>query len=120
MSIEVKSILVVDDEESIRDIISEYLRPQGYRVFLASGSAQAFEIIQSEENIDLLLTDMSMPDIDGVALSGVARDIRPSIRVVYMTGKTDGYLSRENVLPPHSSVLRKPFFFDDLMKVIRD
>ncbi len=118
MSANPKTILVVDDEESIRDVIAAYLRPLGFRILEAQGSAEAFEILQSEEKIDLLLTDMSMPGIDGVALSGVARDVRPEMRIVYMTGKSEGFLSRENVLPPHATVLKKPFFFEELMGVI--
>lgn len=115
-----KTVLVVDDEESIREIIFEFLTPLGFKVLLAGESAGAFQILQSNEAIDVLVTDISLPDVDGVALSGVARDLRPEIGVVYISGKTEGFLSRSNVLLPHTIVLRKPFYFPELLKAVNE
>src|SRR5512132_2298607 len=98
MAVETRTILVVDDEESIREVIFEFLTPLGFRVLLAQESSEAYQHLQSEEDIDVLITDVSLPDVDGVALSGVARDLRPNIGVVFITGKTEGFLSRSNVL----------------------
>ncbi len=120
MGPENRTILVVDDEESIREIISEFLRPLGFRVLLAEESSQAYQHLQSEEPIHVLITDVSLPDIDGVALSGVARDLRPDIGVVFITGKTEGFLSRSNVLLPHSVILRKPFYFPELLRAVNE
>jgi hypothetical protein len=58
--------------------------------------------------------------VDGVALSGVARDLRPNIGVVYITGKSEGFLSRSNVLLPNSVILRKPFYFPELLKALNE
>ncbi|SRR6266702_2191664 len=120
MTSETRTILVVDDEESIRDVILEFLRPLGFHVLLANGSTEAYQHLQSDEPIDVLITDLSLPGIDGVALSGVARDLRPDIHVIFITGKTDGFLSRSNVLLPRSVILRKPFYFPDLLKALNE
>jgi CheY-like chemotaxis protein len=120
MASETRTILIVDDEESIREVISEFLRPLGFRVLVATGSTEAYQHLQSDEEIDVLITDLSLPDVDGVALSGVARDLRPHIRVIFITGKTDGFLSRSNVLLPRSVILRKPFYFPELLKALNE
>jgi CheY-like chemotaxis protein len=115
-----KTVLVVDDEEPIREVIAEFLRPLGFRVLLAQQSSEAYQYLQSDEPIDVLITDLSLPDVDGVALSGVARDLRPEIGVVFITGKTEGFLSRSNVLLPKSVILRKPFYFPELLKALNE
>ena len=120
MGSENRTVLVVDDEEPIREIISEFLSPLGFRVLLAGESSEAYQFLQSDETIDVLITDVSLPDIDGVALSGVARDMRPDIGVVFITGKTEGFLSRSNVLLPNSVILRKPFYFPELLKAVNE
>jgi CheY-like chemotaxis protein len=120
MGPETRTILVVDDEEGIREVISEFLRPLGFQILLASESTEAYQHLQSDEPIDVLITDVSLPDVDGVALSGVARDLRPNIGVVYITGKTEGFLSRSNVLLPNSVILRKPFYFPELLKALNE
>jgi CheY-like chemotaxis protein len=120
MGPETRTILVVDDEEGIREVISEFLRPLGFQILLASESSEAYQHLQSETPIDVLITDVSLPDVDGVALSGVARDLRPNIGVVYITGKSEGFLSRSNVLLPNSVILRKPFYFPELLKALNE
>lgn len=115
-----RTVLVVDDEEPIREVIAEFLMPQGFQVLLAKESSEAFQLLQSDAAIDVLITDVSLPGLDGVALSEVARDLRPSIGVVYITGKTEGFLSRSNVLMPNAVILRKPFFFPELLKALNE
>src|SRR3569832_2569725 len=110
-----RTILVVDDEESIREVVSEYLRSLGFTVFAAAGSSEAYQYLQSDQHLDVLITALSLPGVDGVALSGVARDLRPNIGVVFITGKSEGFLSRSNVLLPRSVILRKPFYFPELL-----
>jgi CheY-like chemotaxis protein len=120
MESENRTILVVDDEEAIREVISEFLRPLGFQVLLARESSEAYQFLQADMRIDVLITDVSLPDIDGVALSGVARDLRPKIGVVFITGKTEGFLSRSNVLLPNSVILKKPFYFPELLKALNE
>jgi len=120
MGSEKRTVLVVDDEEAIREVVSEYLRSLGFKVLVAQGSSEAYQHLQSDERIDVLITDLSLPDVDGVALSGVARDLRPQIGVVFITGKTEGFLSRSNVMLPRSVVLRKPFYFPELLKAVNE
>ncbi len=115
-----KTVLVVDDEEPIREIISEFLKPLGFRVLLAAESAAAFQILQSNDRVDVLITDVSLPDVDGVALSGVARDLRPDIGVVFISGKTEGFLSRSGVLLPRAVILRKPFYLPELLRAVNE
>jgi two-component system cell cycle sensor histidine kinase/response regulator CckA len=81
-------ILVVDDNTAVREVISRLLRSQGYRVIAASGGAEALVICgrRPKEPIDLVLTDITMPQMSGVEFGLRLCTLRPGLKVLYMSG----------------------------------
>jgi two-component system cell cycle sensor histidine kinase/response regulator CckA len=114
-----ETILLVEDEAALREITGEYLQSRGYRVLTASGGLQALEICRTyEAAIDILMTDIIMPGIQGPELVKAALDMRPHMRVIYVSGYTDRGLeiaaSETNAI-----LLRKPYSLSDLGHTIR-
>ena len=103
-----ETVLLVEDEEAVRGIISAVLRREGYHVLEASGARVACEIFAQRSDIDLLLTDVVMPDMNGPALAQHLIGLRPELRVLFISGYA------EMLMPPGSDnpnvgFLRKPF-----------
>lgn len=85
-----QTILVVDDEQAIREIISNTLIENGYQVITAADGAEAVSLFaQNKEKIDLMLTDISMPFMDGPATIRAVRKIKPEIKIIAMSGRAD-------------------------------
>jgi PAS domain S-box-containing protein len=84
-----ETVLLVEDEESVRVIVSAVLRRRGYTVVEASGARMACEIFAERHDIDLLLTDVVMPDMNGPALAQRLIGIRPELRVLFISGYAD-------------------------------
>ena len=103
-----KTILVVDDETDILVVIAEGLKGHGYRAIVANSGADALQILDFyRDPIDILLTDIMMPDMDGVALSEQVRRDHPSVPIVFMSGAADSELLRKA-----QPLLLKPFKTD--------
>ena len=83
------TVLVVDDQEVVRDVIRLTLEGAGYRVFSASSPLAALEIVGDNADIDLLVTDVVMPEMDAFELAGKVVTELPGIRVLYTSGYTD-------------------------------
>jgi signal transduction histidine kinase/ActR/RegA family two-component response regulator len=81
-----RRILLVDDEATVRETLAEALEDAGYAVLLASGGAEAIDILKSDAAIDVLVTDLSMPGIDGLAVIRKARTYRPDLPAILLTG----------------------------------
>ncbi len=114
-----ETILLVEDEAALREITSEYLQSRGYRVLTAGIGMHALEICRSHtEPIDLLLTDIVMPGIRGPELVKAALNMRPGLRVIYVSGYADRGL--ESVDMARDVVfLHKPYSLVDLGQKIR-
>jgi PAS domain S-box-containing protein len=111
-----ETILVVEDEEGVRKYVQEALERKGYRVLTAANGREALEITRSTaETIDLLLTDMVMPEMGGVELAEAFHQLRPSVPVLHMSGYSDRLWQGE--VPQH--YLQKPFTPDALLQSIR-
>jgi PAS domain S-box-containing protein len=115
-----ETVLLVEDEASLRGVMCETLRGAGYRV-LESGTAEdALAAAAAHDGaIHLLLTDVVMPGASGEALEAQLRPARPGIRVVFMSGYTDDAISRHGVLEPGRHFLQKPFAADVLLREVR-
>jgi PAS domain S-box-containing protein len=104
------TILICEDEESVRELVDTMLTPQGYHVIESESPQHALELLRkSDEPVDLLLTDVGLPQMSGFDLAREARVIRPEIKVIYISGYPDahfheGWDSDENV-----PLLAKPF-----------
>jgi CheY-like chemotaxis protein len=114
-----ETVLVVEDSESLRDLVSELLAGQGYTVLSASNGEEALALAgQHGDRIALLLTDVVMPKLGGGDLVKQLRASRPELRVLYMSGYTSGALSGQGVLEG-ASLLEKPFTSEQLALAVR-
>jgi len=115
------TILLVEDESFIREVISKGLTALGYMVFEAANGHEALEISEKYEHpIDLLLTDVVMPKMSGKELSEKITAVRPDIKVIYMSGYTDTAIVNHGVLEEGTLFIQKPFTVPTLAKFIRD
>ncbi|MGD0084323.1 MAG: response regulator, partial [Acidimicrobiales bacterium] len=105
-----ETILVVDDEEALREVTRRILTRNGYTVVTASSGAEAIEIAASHVGpIDLVLTDVIMPTMQGPAVANEMRQLRPGIRVLFMSGHAQPVLESEAVLGTEFLLVEKPF-----------
>ncbi len=104
------TVLLVEDEQAVRDLVQSMLRLAGYHVVAAASGEDALRVAgQYEGPIDLLLTDVVMPGINGRELAERLLEVRPSTRVLFMTGYTDDAIVRHGVLDGAFVLLPKPF-----------
>ncbi len=112
------TILVVEDEPGLRGLICEALRDPGWAVLEAADSSGGLRILQSDAPIDLLVTDVGLPGLNGRQLSDAARAILPGLPVLLITGYAGTALS-EMELAPGLEIMRKPFPLDALAERVR-
>jgi PAS domain S-box-containing protein len=115
------TILVVEDEEGVRLLISEVLRKAGYSVLTASGPEEALRLChQSPGTIDLLLTDVVLGQLNGFDLAEQLAPFLRSPRVVFMSGYTEDHIAQKNLGLPGTAFLHKPFAAAALTSTIRE
>jgi two-component system cell cycle sensor histidine kinase/response regulator CckA len=103
-------ILVVEDEDNIREPITEILESRGYTVFAARDAVEAMAVCERQpEHIDLLISDMIMPGMNGSQLAESLQRSRPDLRVLYISGYPEGSIGWDGALNPGQSFLQKPF-----------
>ena len=112
------SILVVDDELLIRDLLYDFFQQQGWTIAVAENGARALEILRSRK-IDILLTDIKMPQMDGLALTTQVRSLYPDIPVVLMTGYPSVETAVEGIKAKVEDYIIKPFNINKLFKVLK-
>jgi two-component system, cell cycle sensor histidine kinase and response regulator CckA len=116
-----ETVLMVEDEGALRTLTSNLLEMCGYVVLAAKNGAEALDISQRHASpIDLLLTDMVMPGISGRVLADQLIQLRPRIKVVYMSGYTGQTVGAHGILDPGSLFLQKPFTRDALARKLRE
>ena len=114
------AILVVDDEDAVNRLVSRYLTHLGYRVLKACSGEEALAIVRSHRpRIDLVLSDVVMPGMDGVALAERLLARCPGPSVILMTGQLPEEVERMNVNGQIVPVLRKPLNLDDLQNLLQ-
>jgi CheY-like chemotaxis protein len=114
-----KTILVVDDEPDLLKLLKEILQDDGYTVISAVGPAEGLGFVTLfKENIDLLLTDVMMPEMDGFELSERVKTIVPDIRVLFISGYTAEIIGRQNNLVEGLNFIRKPFSCEELCSAV--
>ena len=116
-----ETVLLAEDEAWVRKLVSQCLEQHGYTVLVAEDGEQAVRIHQCYTGrIDLLLTDVVMPRLNGVDLAArITRD-RPGCRVLFMSGYTGHAILQHGRLPPECAFLQKPFTLQDLASLVRD
>jgi two-component system, cell cycle sensor histidine kinase and response regulator CckA len=116
-----ETILIVEDEELVRELTSEALQTLGYKVLEAGDPAEAKKIVQNYKGIlHLLLTDVVLPQMDGKRLFGELSPLFPEMRVLYVSGYTENAIVHHGVLDIGVHFLQKPFTMDALAKKVRD
>jgi PAS domain S-box-containing protein len=113
-----ETILVVDDEPSVGGVTRRALERYGYRVLLVSSGAEALELARKAEPIHLLLTDVVMPGMSGTALAGQLKELRPDLRLLFMSG----YAADETALSGAAldNFIQKPFTPESLARRVRE
>ncbi len=116
-----ETILLVEDEDVVRGLTRRILAEAGYKVLDARSGAEAIQICQDYRGpIDLLLTDVVMPEISGKEVAERLQELRPSARVLFMSGYTDEAIVRHGVLNAKVEFIQKPFTWAKLGKKVRD
>jgi CheY-like chemotaxis protein len=115
-----ETILLVEDHDDLRAYSSGVLRELGYRVLEAVNGRAALDLLQSHDRVDLLFTDMVLPDgMHGRMLAEEARRRRPGIKVLYTTGYTRNAIVHNGRLDAGVNLLSKPFTYDSLAARVR-
>ena len=112
-------ILVVEDEQRVRHLTCDTLRELGYTVVQASDGAAALEQLKVQPRIDLLFTDIVMPEMNGRELADRARIMKPGLRVLFTTGYTRNAVVHNGILDPGVALLTKPFSMRELAARVR-
>jgi DNA-binding NtrC family response regulator len=115
------TVLVVDDEEDLREAMTRMLTRRGFTALAADGPGGAADVCREYDGaIDLLLTDLSMPGTSGEEVARVATELRPEVRVVYVSGLPKDVAVDKGLVPEDAHLLQKPFTTDMLVAVVRD
>lgn len=115
-----ETVLLVEDEEPMREMLIEHMEACGYRVIFAANGGNALTIAeQYAGQIDLLVTDVIMPQMSGPALVGSLLKTRPGMKVMYMTGYTADKLGDSTLLESEAGVIEKPFSLDEFDRRVR-
>ena len=112
-----KRILLAEDDESMRGFLERALAKAGYEVIAFANGKEAHERLQ-EEPFSLLLTDIVMPQMDGIELARRAAELDPQIKIMFITGFAAVTLNTNSRAPKNARVLSKPFHLKDLVREI--
>ena len=113
----VKRILLAEDDESMRGFLERALAKAGYEVIAFANGKEAHERLQ-EEPFSLLLTDIVMPQMDGIELARRASELDPQIKIMFITGFAAVTLNTNSRAPKNARVLSKPFHLKDLVREV--
>jgi len=115
-----ETVLVVEDEPVVRSVIMEMLQDQGYRALEAVDGPSGLRILRLNERIDLLVTDVGLPGMNGRQLADQARETRPDLKILFITGYAENVAIADGFLQPGMEMITKPFDLDNLSRRIRD
>jgi two-component system, cell cycle sensor histidine kinase and response regulator CckA len=111
-------VLVVDDEEPIRQAARRILEANGYKVRDAENGMQALKLLSDQTPVDLLLADLEMPELTGEEMARQLRAQRPDLKVLYVSGYVDRLLNERPILWEGEAFLEKPFTFQGLTEAV--
>jgi CheY-like chemotaxis protein len=114
------AILVVEDDDVVRELVIAMLRSSGYQVISPRTPQEALAVCADREvRIDLLLTDMVLPETDGAVVAEAATRLRPALKVLFMSGYTEHAVLRRNPMDGSAAFLQKPFTKSTLLEKVR-
>ena len=114
-----ETVLVVEDEPIVRGVILEMLQDQGFRTLEAVDGPSGLRLLRSRARIDLLVTDVGLPGLTGRQLADQARETRPGLKILFMTGYAESAARSQGFLQPGMEMITKPFELDNLSRKIR-
>ncbi|HXE82891.1 MAG TPA: response regulator, partial [Gemmatimonadales bacterium] len=115
------TVLLVEDDDQLRRLTHRALAMQGYAVLEADRAGTALDIARRHKGpIDLLLTDVVMPDTNGRKLADMLRASRPGLRVLFMSGYPDGAIANHGMLESGAAYLAKPFTTEAIVRKVRE
>jgi CheY-like chemotaxis protein len=116
-----ETVLIVEDQEGVRRLVKAILEAHGYHVLEAANGAEAHSTAMRHAGaINLLLTDVIMPGISGGALADQLRELRPNLRVMFMSGYSEDVFAKRGVLSAGTAYIQKPFDPDRLAAKVRE
>lgn len=115
-----ETLLIVEDEEGVLELAARILSHAGYRVLTAADGAEALRICQQESSLDLLLTDVIMPQMSAKELVSRVLEVIPEIQVLYMSGHMDELIAPQGVFDSRHHFIPKPFSASELTRKVRD
>ena len=115
-----ETVLVIEDEPVVRNLVVEVLEDLGYRAIEAVDGPSGLEIVQSAQRIDLLITDVGLPGLNGRQVADAARALRPDLKVLFMTGYAENAALVFGALDTGMTVITKPFTMDALATRVRE
>jgi len=116
-----KTVLVVDDEPTVRMLVSDVLEDLGHTVIEAPDGATGLRVLQSDARIDLLVTDVGLPrGMNGRQVADAGQALRPALKVLFITGYAENAVLSHGQLDPGMHVMTKPFAMDALASRIKD
>ncbi len=117
-----ETILVVEDEPALRQIIAEFLEQHGYHILTAEHGEDALRLVENNGDLqlDLLVTDMVMPRLGGTSLAEAMKKRQPNLKVMFMSGYADEMITHQEWLSENTKFIQKPFTVDTLTQEIRD
>lgn len=115
-----ETVLVVEDEPVVRGVITEMLRDQGYRVLEATDGPSGLRMLRLNQRIDLLVTDVGLPGMNGRQLADQARETRPGLKILFITGYAENVAIAKGFLQPGMEMITKPFDLDNLSQRVRE
>ncbi len=115
-----ETVLVVEDDATVRLLVMEVLEELGYQGIEAADARSAIPVLQSSRRIDLLVTDVGLPNMNGRQLAEIARQARPGLRILFVTGYAEQAAFRGGFLEPGMDMMTKPFALDALASTLRE
>ncbi len=114
-----ETVLVVEDEPVVRGVVLEMLAEQGYRTLEAVDGPSGLKILRSDQRIDLLVTDVGLPGMNGRQVADQARESRADLKILFITGYAESVAIADGFLQPGMEMITKPFDLDHLAQRIR-
>jgi len=113
-------VLVIEDETTVRELVVDVLEELGYRAIEAADGPSGLKLLQSGVHLDLLITDIGLPGLNGRQVVDAAREQRPDLKVLFMTGYAENATIANGFLEPGMDMITKPFAIEALATRIRD
>lgn len=116
-----ETILIVDDEPTVRMLLTDVLGELGYTLIEAADSLAGLKVLQSDVHIDLLITDVGLPGgMNGRQMADAGREVRPGLKTLFITGYAENAVIGNGHLAPGMQVLTKPFAIDTLASRVQE